>query len=61
MFGMLISLKIGLELVGITAYEARNLEDLRRPSKTIGYIVLCLYMIHTFAEIMVVPVRKTPV
>ena len=45
---------IGVEVVGVTAYEARNLKDLRRPSKTIGYIVLLMYILHTFSEIMVV-------
>ena len=45
---------IGIEVVGVTAYEARDLKDLRRPSKTIGYIVLLMYIIHTFSEIMVV-------
>ena len=44
----------GVEVVGVTAYEARDLKDLRRPSKTIGYIVLLLYLAHTFSEILVV-------
>ena len=45
---------IGVEVVGVTAYEARDLKDLRRPSKVIGYIALLIYLIHTFSEIMAV-------
>lgn len=45
---------IGIEVVGVTAYEAEDLKDLRRPSKTIGYLVLVMYLVHTFSEIMVV-------
>ena len=45
---------IGVEVVGVTAYEASDLKDLRRPSKTLGYIVLLMYLVHSFSTIMVV-------
>ena len=44
----------GVEVIGITAFEARSLRDLRRPSKILGYVVLVVYLIYAFSEICAV-------
>lgn len=41
---------VGVEAVSVTAYEARSLKDLRRPSKIIPILVLAIYLPYTIAE-----------
>ena len=41
---------VGVEAVSITAFEARNLGNLRRPSKVIAILVLGIYLPYAFAE-----------
>lgn len=42
---------LGVEVVGVTAFEARDLKDLRRPSKTVAYVVLIMYFAYAWAEV----------
>lgn len=43
---------ISLEMVAITAYEARDLRSLRRPSQTIAYFVSALYLFCVIGELL---------
>ena len=38
-------------MIGVTAFEARSLPALRRPSKVLGYVVLAVYLVYAFSEI----------
>ncbi|KAL9119523.1 MAG: hypothetical protein Q9187_003920 [Circinaria calcarea] len=42
---------LGVEVVGVTAFEARDLKDLQRPSKTVAYVVLIMYFAYAWAEV----------
>lgn len=41
---------VGVEIVSVTAFEARKLKDLRRPSRIIAILVLSVYLPYAFAE-----------
>ena len=40
----------GIEVVGVTAFEARNLQDLRNPSRLIAYLVFYVYFSYAVSE-----------
>lgn len=41
---------LGLEMIAMTAYEARNVADLRRPSRVVAYLILLLYILCALGE-----------
>lgn len=43
---------LGVEVVAITAFEARDLPSLRAPSKWIAYVVFVLYLLVTIGELL---------
>lgn len=43
---------LGVEVIAITAFEARDLPSLRVPSKWIAYIVFVLYLLVTIGELL---------
>ena len=45
---------LGVEVVAVTAYEARDVSSLRRPSIAIGYVVFALYLLAMIGELLTV-------
>ena len=43
---------LGVEVIAITAFEARDLPSLRKPSKWIAYVVFVLYALVTVGELL---------
>jgi amino acid transporter len=43
---------MGIEIIALTAYEARDVSDIRWPSKLIPIVVFFLYFLCTFGEIL---------
>jgi amino acid transporter len=43
---------MGIEIIALTAYEARDVKDIRWPSKLIPIVVFFLYFLCTFGEIL---------
>lgn len=43
---------LGVEVIAITAFEARDLPSLRVPSKWIAYVVFMLYLLVTIGELL---------
>ena len=43
---------LGVEMISVTAYEARDLRSLRWPSRTIAYFVLFLYFLCALGEVL---------
>ncbi|KAG8531717.1 uncharacterized protein KY384_003349 [Bacidia gigantensis] len=43
---------LGVEMISVTAFEARDLVSLKRPSQMIAYFILALYLFVTLSEFM---------
>ena len=51
---MLLYSFLGVEVVGVTAYEARDVGSLRIPANNIGYIIFALYLLAIVGELLTV-------